>query len=192
MFVAATCIRAGYEIKYEDETDIKKKHPEFVATHKTTGQVLAVEAKSRHRPGLLGFPGEREDNSEVKAGVMRVVTQALDKPTEYPYVIFVDLNLPPSAGNIFEKPWYEELKETVSKIGKLPELGLDPFNLIVFTNHPHHYASEDEPDPAKDTLSVISQHPQTPVKHPQAIFEIHEAALKYGTVPNEFPENWRG
>lgn len=29
IFAAATCIRAGFEIAYEDETDRIKKHPEF-------------------------------------------------------------------------------------------------------------------------------------------------------------------
>jgi hypothetical protein len=28
-------------------------------------------------------------------------------------------------------------------------------NLLVFTNHPHHYGWEDEPDPAKDNLSFF-------------------------------------
>jgi len=189
LFAAATFIRAGFKIRYEDETDPEKKHPEFVATHEETGQITAVEAKSRHRPGLLGFPGERGKESEIKAGVGGLLKDALAKPTTHPYVIFVDLNLPPSPGTVFEKPWTDEIKDTVVWVGKPPGEGLDPFNLLVFTNHPHHYAWEDEPDPAKDTLSFFSQHPRVPAKHPQTIMAIHEAALKYGNIPNEFPGN---
>jgi hypothetical protein len=33
------------------------KHVEFEATHRPTGQTFAVEAKSRHRAGVLNHPG---------------------------------------------------------------------------------------------------------------------------------------
>ena len=53
LFAAATCVRAGYDIEYEDERDGTRKHPELIATHRATGQKVAVEAKSRHLPGVL-------------------------------------------------------------------------------------------------------------------------------------------
>jgi hypothetical protein len=187
LFAAATCIRAGYKIEFEDESDKTKRHPEFIATHTETQQIVAVEAKSRHPPGYLGFPGEQQ--SVVKAGVKRLLADALAKVTAYPFVIFVDLNLPPSPEQLFEKPWYEELKKTVDQIGKPAEEGKDLFNLILFTNHPHHFATETESDPAKDTLSVFSQHPRVAVKSPEAFAAIHNAALQYGNLPNDFPEN---
>src|SRR4030042_2787260 len=55
LFASATCIRAGFDIQYEDESDVTRKHPEFIATHKGTKQIISVEAKSRHRPGVLDF-----------------------------------------------------------------------------------------------------------------------------------------
>ena len=58
LFAAVSCIRAGYSIKYEDEKDGTRKHTEFIATHKKTGQKIAVEAKSKHRTGILDFPGK--------------------------------------------------------------------------------------------------------------------------------------
>jgi len=54
LFAAATCIRAGFDIKYEDESDRSSMHTEFAATHRQTGLSICVEAKSKHRAGVLG------------------------------------------------------------------------------------------------------------------------------------------
>jgi hypothetical protein len=188
LFAAATCIRAGFSIEYEEESDPKTKHPEFVGVHKDTGQKISVEAKSRHRPGILGFPGQKMQE-EVKAGVGRLFKEALEKPVKHPYVIFIDLNLPPSEGKIFEKPWFIEVRGTISNIAGDVEKSPDKFNLVVITNHPHHYGEEGEPDPAKDTLCVFSPRPTIVAQHPNTILAIYDAAMKYGHVPNFFPEN---
>ncbi len=94
-FVAATCIRAGYDIDYEDESDGTTRHVEFTATHRATGQKVSVEAKSRHRPGVLGREGTSVGSELVDAGIQRLIADALRKPASEPLVIFLDLNLPP-------------------------------------------------------------------------------------------------
>lgn len=53
LFAEATCLRAGFEIEHEDETDGSKRHAEFTATHRASRQKVSVEAKSKHRPGVL-------------------------------------------------------------------------------------------------------------------------------------------
>ena len=57
LFAAATALRAGFDLHFEDESDGRSKHPEFIATHIATGQKVAIEAKSRHRDGVLGRLG---------------------------------------------------------------------------------------------------------------------------------------
>lgn len=184
LFVAATCLRAGFDIEYEDDVDRKKKHPEFKATHKRTGQMILVEAKSRHRQGVLGFGVQKKSVPIMKARIGKLLNQALQKPTNYPYIIFIDLNLPPYPGQIFQKPWFKEIIKAASQI----KGDLDPFNLIVFTNHPHHYVREDAPYPQNETASLFSQNPKVYVEHPKTILKIHEAALQFGNIPNDFPE----
>jgi hypothetical protein len=49
MFVAASLLRAGFDIAFEDESDSRTSHCEFTATSKRTGRSFSVEAKSRHR-----------------------------------------------------------------------------------------------------------------------------------------------
>lgn len=187
LFAATTCIRAGCDIEYEDEGDSSRKHPELIATHRATGQMFAVEAKSRHRPGVLGHPGEPQSPDELRAGIERLLQNALAKPATQPYVIFFDLNLPPSSGHVFQSSWFEEVGDSVARIGDA-HVGGDPFNLIVFSNQPDHYLQDNVPSPGGTILSVIGHNPRIPVTHPEAIAAIHAAANKFGVIPNSFEE----
>lgn len=187
LFATATCIRAGYDIAFEDETDPSRRHTEFTATHKATRQEIAVEAKSRHRPGVLGHPGTPKPSDEVRAGIERLLRDAFDKPSSHPYVIFFDLNLPPSPEPLMQKPWFHEIGNSVDRLAK-EKGGIDRFNLIVFTNQPDHYGELDAPAPSGNVLSVLSQRPETVAANPNAIAAIHRAANQYGTIPNTFEE----
>lgn len=188
LFVAATCIRAGYDIVYEDERDGSKKHPEFIATHKETDQKIAVEAKSRHREGVLDQPGKRKPDDEVRVRVGGLINDAIQKETLYPLVIFVDVNLPPSISTQMELKPPNSLSRALDQVKKDSD-GRDEFNLIIFTNHLHHYGRADQPDPKKHVVSVFSQQPALPAQHASALFSLNEAALQYGNIPNEFPDN---
>jgi hypothetical protein len=188
LFAAATCIRAGFEITYEDETDITRKHPEFIARHKDGGQEISVEAKSRHRSGVLGQPGELTTDNETTAGVRRLLVQAFEKPTTRPYIIFVDINLPPTPEPIPEKAWFDEIVKTVNRTVRRSDDGLEDFSMIIFTNHPDHYGADDEAVPKRDTLSVFSKGPRIPMQQPEVLMTLHKAALQYGNIPNAFDE----
>ena len=188
LFVAAAFIRSGFDISYEDETDRTKQHPEFVANHSETRETMSVEAKSRHRPGVLGFPGKREGEKDVKAHVKRLVNRALKKLTPHPYVIFIDLNLPPFPGDISKASWLQEIVHDISEEGGPTEQHPDPYNMLVFTNHPEHYGTPFEPCPNNNTLFVIPKYSSIVLQHPHLLWEIHKAADQYGRIPNWFPE----
>lgn len=187
LFAAATCVRAGYDIEYEDEGDGSRQHPELIATHRATGQMVAMEAKSRHRPGILGRPGEPQPAKSLRAGIERLLRDALAKPVSHPYVIFFDLNLPPSSGHVFRAQWFEEVGDSVAKIGDSHGAG-DSFNLIVFSNQPDHYLDSEIPSPGGTILSVVGRDPRVPTAHPEAITVIHDAAQKFGNIPNSLEE----
>ncbi len=80
LFAAATCVRAGFDIEYEDESDGSSKHTEFTAKHRQTGVRICVEAKSKHRPGVLGRAGDRVDDDEVRTRLGGLINDALKKP----------------------------------------------------------------------------------------------------------------
>jgi len=193
LFAEATCLRAGFTIEHEDEKDRTIRHAEFTATHKETGQKVSVEAKSKHRPGVLGRSGDPEPENEVKLRFGSLLNDAIKKNPPYPLVIFLDTNLPPVVAALVFKPESTNpptppilMQKLLDKIRK-EHNGTDLFNLVVFTNHPHHYGKEDEADPKKHITSFLSQIPKKPVSYPNAILGIHIGASKYGNIPNKFP-----
>jgi hypothetical protein len=190
LVVAATMVRAGYTINYEDERDGSKKHTEFIAQHRGTGTVVSVEAKSRHRAGVLGQPGDLGET--IKADVGRLLTQAVLKQPLNPFVIFVDLNVPPLprdwATNFAATPLAKELMKTTHRAGQHFEDGKEHFNAAFFTNFPHHYAEEDQDDPPKHHLVALSGNPLYPIKDKSCLFAIGEALNKYGRIPKDFSD----
>jgi hypothetical protein len=64
----------------------------------------------------------------------------------------------------------------------------DPFNLIVFSNQPDHYTTDDAPAAGGQILSVVGRNPHILASCPEAIAAIHGAANKFGTIPNTFDE----
>ncbi len=195
LFSEATCLRAGFGIEHENEKDPTKRHAEFVATHKETGQKISVEAKSKHRPGILGFPGDPQPEEEVSLRFGSLLNDAFKKNPPHPLVIFLDTNLPPTIAERILRPASMEpfipsrpIVKLLAQITK--EYGeTDPFSLAVLTNTPHHYGAEEEPDPEKRILSIVSQKSGNPAAGPEAIMNIHNAANLYGNIPNEFPES---
>lgn len=190
LIVAAIMVRGGFDIDYEDERDGTRRHPEFLATHKISGEKVSIEAKSRHRAGVLGHPGEQEE--VMKADVGKLLTQALLKEPPGPCAVFVDLNVPPLpkewVENITNTAMGKELMKTVNRAGKHFEDGKDAFNGVFFTNFPQHYGSEDEIDPPKHYVAILSQHPRHRLKNFNALLDVSEALRKYGNIPNEFLE----
>jgi len=186
VFTAATCIRAGFQIEYSDRS---RKPTEFIATHIKTRLQIAVEAKSRHRAGVLdaNIPGKKKTNP--KAQVIQVLNQALKKTVALPYVIFIDLNLPYSPEPAFQKKWFREIHGAI-----LPELGdsspteRDKFNMVVFTNHPWHYGENNQPSPPLEPgMCLVSKYPERELTNGKVLNDLMKAVQLFGNIPKAFP-----
>jgi hypothetical protein len=184
LFAEATCYRAGFTVQHEDEKDGSTRHAEFTARHAATGQLLSVEAKSKHREGVLGRPGTQEEKPDFRLGPL--INDAVAKKPAHPLVIFVDTNLSfkwaervlgRQPGNALSRPM-QRLLDSVKKHHN----DADPYCMIVFSNHPHHYAIH-SPNPEQHLLSVVSQPPHA---HPLALRALHLAAELYGNIPIGF------
>lgn len=186
LFVAATCIRAGFAIEFEDETDGSRKHPEFRATHHKTGIELTVEAKSRHRPGVLGHPGSARPASDVRTRIGGLLNDALAKAGSLPHVVFIDVNVPPAEGKAFEKQWFKDTQKSIQSAEANGVKGQDQFDLVVFTNHPFHYVEPGETAPSPELISVFGKNPRVPIANTSVLTSIHDAANKFGKVPQHF------
>ncbi len=94
--VAAIIARAGFEISFLEDQAKCARHCEFIAKHKLTEQEIGVEAKSKHRVGILNHQREAVANGEGRLGVKNLFRKARSqKPDGVPYLIFFDVNLPP-------------------------------------------------------------------------------------------------
>jgi hypothetical protein len=190
LFAEATCLRAGFSVEREDEQDGNSRHVEFTVLHRATGQKLSIEAKSRHRPGVLGRPGPPEPRDRMRVWFGDLINDAVKKNPAHPLVIFIDTNLPFAVAEnlLAHQPGgvpSRRMKNQLERV-KRDHGGKDPYSMIVFSNHPHHYAAKDEKDPQKHLFSYESD---DSLANTTALWSLHRAAALYGNVPNEFPPN---
>ncbi len=189
LMLTAGMIAAGYTIELQDESDPTNPHPEFIAISKT-GVRIAVEAKSRHREGIMGFTrGGRlagQAQSET-VGIDSLLENALAKDPGMPYFIFIDLNLPVlelAKGSKF----YNEIAHSLTRVrARYPESEF-PANGIFFHN-----------DAAPHRLNeTINRGTTTMFKYPfqLAKFPLDSRShvkfamtgfIKMNNVPNDFP-----
>jgi hypothetical protein len=143
--VAALFARAGYVVDFVP--DSSTRHPEFVAAHRTSGERVAVEAKSPRRPGVLHEePTDVSLSVEVPKKVGRLFRDALGQieNSDCPAFVFVDLNLPLTPGVQTErKPWFAPVIGTTHHIAG--QVGLPPPLVgLVVTNFGWHYYRDHE------------------------------------------------
>lgn len=183
---AACMVVAGYKIAFENESDNKRKHPEFIATH-ANGYSIAVEAKSRHRDGVLGFKGGKASDKIEIEGLLR---DALSKDVRMPYYIFVDVNLPLTDKIGEGNPWFLELSQSVNNLYAEWDRGTFPANGVFFCNDPSHYSLDSllKPCPPFWCYEIPFKEPRFPLSNPDIHFRIGEATIQRGNIPNEFPD----
>lgn len=143
------------------------------------------------RYSRLGYGKEaREVESSGNARISRIAIKAkiqarhlgclingtAAKLPRYPLAIFVDTNIPfkcaetvlgRQAGNRISRLMQILLQESKENNG-----GVDPHSMIVFSNHPHHYAIR-VLHTQRQLLSVLAQQPAA---HPLALESLHTAA----------------
>lgn len=178
MHIAAAFVKGGFEITYEDESDSSKKHPEFLAKHKKTGQVIAVECKKRHRKKVT-------DCSSVRLEIDHLFKKALEKEHSRPLAIFIDIDVPPISGNPFNEPWAEDIKKLFHE-DIIKEDSKDRFNLLVLTNHPTEYHRATVPH--FNYIYIVAPNPKNVMQYPNAIDDIIFGVSIFDKIPTSFDD----
>lgn len=183
--VAALFVRAGFKIQWVEKKS--EKHCEFIATHKTTQEQIAVEAKSRHRAGVLGMEGEETTPDELKTGVARMFNQAIKQlPVNMASTIFIDLNLPLTANvSIFDVYWFKELKKFISDRNSNSYESPDEFSALYVTNFSWHYSGNQATINKGESIMVVPRYSVNPIKDSRTLDLLHTSANQYGHVPHE-------
>ncbi len=191
LFAEATCLRAGFTIIRENEKDPNRRHVEFMAVHKSTGQHVLVEAKSRHRPGVMGREGTKDPSPDYR--FRRLINDAVTKDPNNPLALFVDTNLPVERAERFyatpslNPPVPSPVMAAIIDRVRIDHGDVDPYNLLVFSNHPQHYFEDDRIAPGNRFSAFLCNKPRVPVVHQQALSDLVAAANLYGNVPTHFP-----
>lgn len=183
--IAAIFARLDCDIQFTDEKS-KSKHCEFVATHRATGSSLAVEAKSKHRSGVLhqiGFLLSLEKLLSARM-IRRLFNDALEQnPKDVPFAIFIDVNSPITPNiQMDDKPWVKDVKKLVNRklIGISPQEY--PLSAAFFTNFSYHYQTENEAEQG-EAVGIVVPHPKFPPPNQEFFGYLQGALNHYGFVP---------
>lgn len=146
--VAALCARLDCAIEFLDDKVLRdRKHGELIATHRPSGLRFVIEAKSRHRAGVIYEPGEFANDAPLRGeprGVRNLIDKATEKETgDLPLLIFVDYNGPVGVTPRRWAKWKDEVPAMVNrKLGKTREQAA-PFSALYVTNFSPHYQASD-------------------------------------------------
>jgi hypothetical protein len=178
--VAAAFVKSGFDIEWIDHR--AGPHPEFIARNLRTGEKLAVETKSRRRPGALHHPGDLPREEELRADVDRLYREALRQdPGVVPFAIFLDVNLPPNNTALEEAAkWQQEI------VGRWQN-DAQQVSLLGFTNFGWHHL-KDKPNELRTPEFLLSVPHQAarPLHTPETFVCLKIILDSYGVAPNEY------
>jgi hypothetical protein len=172
LLVAATFVRAGFSIEPEEDEAATKPHPEFVATHKETNFMVAVEAKARNR--------RQNDLQPTRVQVFDLVDKAAGQGHNgKPFALFVDVAMPPEPPAEYPS-WIAEVDETVKAVvdnhGGTP----GPFDCVVFTSFTYPGGL---PDRAGLVAPYVTWQPMARTIPPAILEQLFDAVNQFGHIP---------
>ncbi len=180
--VGGIVARAGFEIQWVNESG---KHCEFVGVHRVTKDKAAFEAKSHHRAGVLGQPGDFDVES-TKTKIWDHVREALEQSSkDTPLVIFDDLNLPITSDLAMqEKAWFKEINDTLEDVGFFDKQDRKNYSALFITNFSWHFHSDlsEIRNRSSEALSFFTANGPFSLKM-QTLQLLQASAEQYGSIP---------
>jgi hypothetical protein len=179
-------VRLGCTIRFLDRStsDPVATHCEFIATHMATGVEIGVEAKSRHRRGVLHTPGTVDEQAIARGDIKNLLDDAVSRgPDGMPFFIFIDVNSPPEAGEKGKVPWSAEAGEVIKARGFGTEEEPLRYNGVFVTNFAFHYATENEASRSQ-YLGSTARHSRHPLPNAEFITYLKQGLDNYGAAPD--------
>jgi hypothetical protein len=180
ILVASLFARCSFSIEFVD--DRSKKNPEFFATKE--GERIAVEAKSRHRAGVLHEKGEFSvDAQPARARIRGLFQEALEQnPGGVPFMTFIDVNLPltPHTPPI-DRVWVQEAMKCFDD--RKREGHAESDSGLILTNVGWHY-HRDIGAPPSESVTVRPEAPLFPIRE-ETWSLLTQALNEYGIIVDE-------
>jgi len=190
LWVAALSVGAGFVLEFEDESDNSKTHPEFIGIDKSSKVRIAVEAKSRRRKGAYGFAGGKDIVPGLIVDVRQLILDAYTKKTEFPFYIFIDVNLPGADKQIYSG-WLTEIEKTMADLEKEGYATPCPANVVFFVNDPSHYLRDEQIGNQSDSLWIKPfRAAQSNTAHPEPdiLDRFMKSWRQRAVPPKDFPK----
>jgi len=188
--VAAMMLASGYDLRFADEKG-PGKHPEFYGTHKQTGQVLAIEAKSKHRSGILGFKPGSPLGHQISLKIDRLLYDAVNKDTETPLLVFIEVNVPLLLTSQSAHEIYRDLNASWASIqNRIWKSGFPSIGVVFYNDISPWYLREPLPEGGKTIWAAVlwpysSRHS---FDAKPLLKNIGEGCIQRCNIPLEFPQ----
>jgi hypothetical protein len=182
--VAASLIRAGFEIEWV-KAKKGRKHHEFDAVHKVTGETIAIEAKSRRRPGAFHQKGELPDFRAVRADIFGLYNEAMQQnPNDRPFGVFIDINVPHQSNRpLFARDWISNLLQKIAEEKEALFGSISP-NFLAVTNSAWHYEAKSDAEPGEYMLA-LAPNPSFQFNNPLTVEAVNQALNVFSDIPDE-------
>jgi hypothetical protein len=183
--IAAVFARLAFDVEFLDETAPPgTKHCEFNATDPSTGLVVAVEVKSRHRAGVLHQPGTVDYTKAQRGDVNKLLREAMaQSPGDKPFLVFVDLNAPLTGdAAAIENGWYRDLSRMLGKLPRPTPQTPTEATALYFTNFSYHY--ERNVGQGNELSEHIALMPRHRIDQPEFFVDLVKGLTYYGHVPS--------
>lgn len=132
---AAAAFLKGFTLSYENESDGKTSHVEFVATYPSTGKKFSVEVKARNR--ATSEDGPADDVKRLR--VASKLNKALAKATEHVRVVMIEVNVPDVVMEESPAGWPRAALEQIRYAEQNPpKESAMPCAYVIVTNHAFH------------------------------------------------------
>jgi hypothetical protein len=184
--IAAIFARLGFSIKWIDPRVDRLKHCEFIAVS-ATGSSIAVEAKSRHKNGVIHEPGESDHENNSRGNKIKQLINKARLKSEYgkmPFMIFIDVNAHMGPAKKWtEIPWVKDILLLARRSTPITAQDPDLCTATYFTNFSFHYHEGRESN-FQEHLSAIPQYTRFSPDDPHIFANLQLALKNYGHIPN--------
>ena len=139
---AGMLVRAGFAVKFHDESDSTRTHCEYDVTRSATGKHFSVEVKTRH---WENYPeNDAEGRRQVQIHIGRLLRLALAKEAAHDRIVFIEFAMPdemPAGVNPGEPWWMQAAIDGVRDTERLlKDQGKEvPAARVILANHPYHF-----------------------------------------------------
>lgn len=194
--VASVFARCGHEIRWIPDKKARSKHPEFLAIPWVSGKlecsgIFCVEAKSRHRTGILGYQdggkGVSSEANYIKNRTLDACEQANGEPYKnMPLIVCIDMNEQLQGSSEPEQiKWINEgVFKYFDQLGHASPDEVFPYSALCFTNFAFYYAGN-QVTKSGNSERLIHLAPQSTRRliSPDLIKPMSESLDSYGMMP---------